>query len=48
MAKITKKQKEVYNRLFDLFHQLIRIQMTGNKEQFDSIIAQIKDAIEEV
>ena len=47
MAKITKKQEQLYLKLVTLHHEMIRAKHFNKKDDFDDIIEQIKKEVEE-
>lgn len=44
MARITKAQEQTYNTLVSLHHKLIKSKFNNSREEFESVIAQIRDA----
>lgn len=47
MAKITKKQEELYLKLIPLHHELIRVKHVNNRDAFDEVIAKIREEVKE-
>ncbi len=41
MAKVTKKQDNLFTRLVPLFHNLIMAKHSNNRDYFNEVIAQI-------
>ena len=46
MAKITKKQDNLFSRLVPIFHKLITAKHSNNRADFDEVINQIKTEVD--
>lgn len=47
MAKMTKKQEELYIKLVTLHHEMIRAKHFNKREDFEEVIAKIREEVKE-
>ena len=47
MAKLTKKQVVIFNRMMQLNHKMIMAYHTEGRDEFEAVIDEIRDAIGE-
>ena len=45
MAKVTKKQEQLYDKLVTLHHEMIRARHTNKKDEFDEVINKIREEV---
>lgn len=48
MAKLIKKQEKQYNRLMELYHELIRAKFSNKREVYEQVIETIRKEINNV
>lgn len=47
MAKLTKKQENLYLELVTLHHEMIKAKHFNKRDEFEDVIARIKEEVEE-